>query len=141
METERAKRLADFVTWVGANIRGDEKGEAQVYLDRLFRALGHAGVKEAGAVLETRIKQADGKGTAVDGALSVFEEFKQAQKQLAVLGQQLGHALRIEVRRTAGPWNDLIGFGHRWWLLCRGFDNPMIRIIEPPEPPPFRSTY
>jgi hypothetical protein len=26
METERAKRLADFVSWVGANIRGDEKG-------------------------------------------------------------------------------------------------------------------
>jgi hypothetical protein len=64
METERAKRLADFVAWVGANIRGDEKGEAQVYLDRLFRAFGHAGVKEAGATLETRIKKADGKGTA-----------------------------------------------------------------------------
>jgi hypothetical protein len=31
METERAKRLADFVSWVGVNIRGDEKGEAQVY--------------------------------------------------------------------------------------------------------------
>ena len=39
METERAKRLADFVSWVGANIRGDEKGEAQVYLDRLFRGV------------------------------------------------------------------------------------------------------
>ncbi len=34
METERAKRLADFVSWVGANIKGDEKGEAQVFLDR-----------------------------------------------------------------------------------------------------------
>ena len=38
METERAKRLADFVSWVGANIRGDEKGEAQVFLDRFFQA-------------------------------------------------------------------------------------------------------
>jgi hypothetical protein len=28
METERAKRLADFVSWVGANIRGDEKAMA-----------------------------------------------------------------------------------------------------------------
>jgi hypothetical protein len=33
METERAKRLAEFVSWVGANIRGDEKGQAQVFLD------------------------------------------------------------------------------------------------------------
>jgi hypothetical protein len=62
METERAKRLADFVSWVGANIRGDEKGEAQVYLDRFFQGLGHAGAREAGATLEERIKKADGKG-------------------------------------------------------------------------------
>ncbi len=41
METERAKRLANFVSWVGANIKGDEKGEAQVFLDRFFQAFGH----------------------------------------------------------------------------------------------------
>jgi 16S rRNA C1402 N4-methylase RsmH len=39
METERAKRLANFVSWVGANIKGDEKGEAQVFLDRFFQGL------------------------------------------------------------------------------------------------------
>jgi hypothetical protein len=61
METERGKRLADFVSWVGANIRGDEKGEAKVYLDRFFQALGHSGVKEAGATLEERIKKTEGK--------------------------------------------------------------------------------
>ena len=61
METERAKRLAGFVSWVGANIRGDEKGEAQVFLDRFFQAFGHAGLKEAGATLEERIKKGDGK--------------------------------------------------------------------------------
>jgi hypothetical protein len=64
METERAKRLADFVSWVGANIRGDEKGETQVYLDRLFQGFGHAGAREAGAILVDRIKKADGKGTS-----------------------------------------------------------------------------
>ena len=57
MDTERGKRLADFVSWVGANIRGDEKGEAQVYLDRFFQAFGHAGVREAGATLEMRVKK------------------------------------------------------------------------------------
>ena len=54
METERAKRLADFVLWVAANIKGDEKGEAQVFLDRFFQAFGHAGLREAGAMLEER---------------------------------------------------------------------------------------
>ena len=35
---------------------GDEKGEAQVFLDGFFQALGHQGVCEAGAVLEDRVR-------------------------------------------------------------------------------------
>src|SRR5262249_23757212 len=65
----------------------------------------------------------------IDGALSVLEEVEQGQDELAVLGQQFGELLGIEGRRAAGRRNDLIGFSHRWWLLCEGFDNPMIRII------------
>lgn len=37
-------------------LKGDEKGEAQVFCDRLFQAFGHAGYKEAGATLEYRVK-------------------------------------------------------------------------------------
>ncbi|WP_110092151.1 DNA methyltransferase [Streptomyces himastatinicus] len=57
-------RLAEFVRYRQEHLSGDEKGEAQVYLDRFFRALGHEGVREAGATLEMRIKQRDQKGTA-----------------------------------------------------------------------------
>src|SRR5579859_3231514 len=64
METERGKRLAGFVSWVGTNVRGDEKGEAQVFLDRLFQGFGHAGASEAGAIQEARIKKTEGKGTS-----------------------------------------------------------------------------
>ncbi|WP_293912429.1 class I SAM-dependent DNA methyltransferase, partial [Deinococcus sp.] len=43
-------------------LKGDEKGESQVFLDRLFQAFGHAGYKEAGAELEFRVaKQGGGK--------------------------------------------------------------------------------
>ncbi len=35
---------------------GDEKGEAQVFCDRLFQAFEHDGYKEAGATLEHRVK-------------------------------------------------------------------------------------
>ena len=42
------------------SLRGDEKGEAQVFLDRFFRALGHAGLQEAGATLEFRIAKRPG---------------------------------------------------------------------------------
>jgi hypothetical protein len=37
METERAKRLAEFVAWVGANIKGDKKGGITALPDRLYR--------------------------------------------------------------------------------------------------------
>jgi hypothetical protein len=37
-------------------LKGDEKGEAQVFCDRLFQAFGHAGYKEAGAILEYRVQ-------------------------------------------------------------------------------------
>lgn len=37
-------------------LSGDEKGEAQVFCERLFQAFGHGGYKEAGATLEYRVK-------------------------------------------------------------------------------------
>ena len=61
---QRRTNLSKFVAWTAQHIRGDEKGEAQIFLDRLFRAFGHEGVKEAGASLEFRIKKRDNRGTA-----------------------------------------------------------------------------
>lgn len=47
--------LAEFVEY-RKKLDGDEKGEAQVFLDRLFRAFGLIGYKEAGATLEARMR-------------------------------------------------------------------------------------
>src|SRR5215211_8635466 len=55
---ERIQRLVDYAK----TLKGDEKGEAQVFCDRLFQAFGHAGYKEAGATLEFRVKS-QGKST------------------------------------------------------------------------------
>jgi len=42
-------KLAEFTAWCGKHIAGDEKGEAQIFLDHLFQAFGYAGgLKEAG---------------------------------------------------------------------------------------------
>jgi hypothetical protein len=60
----RKQKLSDFVAWVRLHITGDEKGEAQIFLDRLFVAFGRGGIKEAGATLEMRVHKADNKGTA-----------------------------------------------------------------------------
>lgn len=52
-------RLADFAAYT-RSLKGDEKGEAQLFLERFFLALGHKGVKEAGATLEFRIAKKPG---------------------------------------------------------------------------------
>jgi hypothetical protein len=46
------EKLTEFTAWCQKNITGDEKGEAQIFLDHLFLAFGYTGgLKEAGATL------------------------------------------------------------------------------------------
>ncbi len=110
METERAKRLADFVKWVSANILGDEKGEAQVFLDRLFQAFGHAGVKEAGATLEERVKKADGKGTS-------FADLVWKPVVLVEMKKR-GEDLTRHYRQAFDYWTRLVPGRPRYVILC-----------------------
>ncbi len=63
---DKFKMLAEFVAWVETHITGDEKGEAQIFLDRLFKGFGHAGWKEAGATCEKRIKNDNGGTSFAD---------------------------------------------------------------------------
>lgn len=58
------ERLSDFARYRREQLTGDEKGEAQLFLERLFTALGHQGAREAGAVMEMRLKKRDSKGMA-----------------------------------------------------------------------------
>ena len=51
---ELISSLTKFATFV-RSLQGDEKSEAQLFLDHFFRARGHGGVNEAGAMLEFRI--------------------------------------------------------------------------------------
>ncbi|MCY3728731.1 MAG: N-6 DNA methylase [Nitrospira sp.] len=60
MEAEVVERIQKFVDYVQL-LEGNEKGEAQVYSDRLFQAFGHSGYKEAGATLEFKVKRRSGK--------------------------------------------------------------------------------
>ena len=66
MGNSRESLLQEFVDWAIDHIRGDEKGEAQIFLDRLFRAFGQKGSLDVGGTPELRIRKAteDGGGTA-----------------------------------------------------------------------------
>ena len=61
-----AEKLAEFVQWCGQHITGDEKGQAQIFLDRLFQGFGLPGCLDVGGQTEFRIRKAgeDGGGRA-----------------------------------------------------------------------------
>jgi len=46
-EPDRIQRFKEFVNWSDQHITGDEKGQAQIFLDHLFRAFGHDGLLAA----------------------------------------------------------------------------------------------
>ena len=56
---ELQSSLGQFAAFA-RSLKGDEKSEAQLFLDHFFRALGHGGVQEAGATLEFRIAKKPG---------------------------------------------------------------------------------
>lgn len=55
--------IEEFVSYVKDNLTGDERGQAQLFCDRLFKAYGHKGILEADGNLEVRVKEADSKST------------------------------------------------------------------------------
>jgi hypothetical protein len=50
-------KLAEFIAWCQKNITGDEKGQAQIFLDRLFHAFGQPGSLDVGGKPEFRIRK------------------------------------------------------------------------------------
>ena len=54
--------LNEFVNFRHLHIKGREKGEAQIFLDRFFKAFGHQGAIEAGATYEKPVKKGSSKG-------------------------------------------------------------------------------
>lgn len=102
---DRRQRIADFVTFVRAHIRGDEKGEAQTFLDRLFQAFGQPGAIEAGAVYEDRIKRSARKGTGfadlVWGETVLIEMKRRGEPLEKHVQQMLDYWVGLAGRRPA----------------------------------------
>ena len=71
--SSRTERLSDFVAWARANITGDEKGEAQIFIDRLFQAFARPGAREVGGTFEERVKKRAGEGKGVSFADYVWK--------------------------------------------------------------------
>lgn len=101
--------LTNFVAWCDQHIKGDEKGEAQIFLDQLFRGFGHAGFKEAGATCEERVKKADGGTSFADLVWKpvVLIEMKKR-----------GVDLSKHYRQAFDYWTRLVPGRPRYVVLC-----------------------
>jgi hypothetical protein len=121
MHEARKQLLADFAAWVKDHITGDEKGEAQIFLDRLFQAFGHKGLKEAGAICEQRVKKADAGGTA-------FADLVWKPVVLIEMKKR-GVDLRRHYRQAFDYWTRLVPGRPRYVVLCN-FDEFWVYDFE-----------
>ena len=96
-----AARIAEFVDYVHRHITGDEKGEAQLFCDRLFRAFGHEGIREAGGTLEYRVHQ--GRGTKFADLLWRPRLLLEMKKRGETAGTALPPGFRILAAPRAQP--------------------------------------
>jgi hypothetical protein len=110
MPSDRTQRLADFVAWVGQHLRGDEKGEAQTFLDRLFKAFGHPGAIESGAVYEDRIAKSEGKGVRFADLVYRPHAIIEMKKR--------GEDLSRQYRQAFNYWVHLVPNRPRYVVLC-----------------------
>ncbi|MDE0118801.1 MAG: N-6 DNA methylase [Bdellovibrionales bacterium] len=62
-QQKHQERIKAFLDWF-KNCKGSEKGEGQIFFDRLFQAFGNTGVLGAGAVCEKPLKKREGKGVS-----------------------------------------------------------------------------
>ncbi len=110
MNEDRKQHLTEFVAWVREHITGDEKGEAQIFLDRLFQAFELKGVREAGAILEMRVKKRDEGGTAF--ADLVYKPI------VLIEMKKRGTDLRRHYRQAFDYWVQLAPNRPKYVILC-----------------------
>jgi hypothetical protein len=103
--------LADFIAYRRNHLVGDEKGEAQVFLDRLFKAFGHGGVREAGATLEARVRKPEG-GKGVSFADLLWES------RCIIEMKKAGTDLSKHFRQAFQYWIQVVPHRPRYVILC-----------------------
>ncbi len=117
-----------FIDYVKTHIKGDEKGEAQVFLDRFFQALGYAdGFKGAGANCEFRIRNEETHSTK-------FADLVWKPVVLIEMKKK-GEDLSIHLQQAFSYWTQLVPDRPQYVILCN-FDefwiyNLNLNIYQP----------
>lgn len=103
--------FTSFIDYCGKHINGDEKSEAQIFLDHFFVALGYPeGTKGAGATLEDRIKNTQKKTTS-------FADLVWKPRVLIEMKKR-GEDLSIHYQQAFSYWQQLVPNRPRYVVLC-----------------------
>jgi hypothetical protein len=125
--SETKTRISEFVRYAGT-LDGYERGEAQVFCDRLFKAFGHGGYKEAGATLEYKLKRT-GKSISFPDVLW--------SPRLLIEMKSRGEKLQKHFQQAFDYWLNAVPDRPRFVVLCN-FDEFWIydfsvQLYEPME--------
>lgn len=125
------ERLQAFVDWRKNHLTGDEKGEAQLFLERLFLAFGHAGLREAGATLEKRVAKRSAGGTAFADLVWKPRLLLEMKKAKEPLGRHYQQAFEywIDLVPDRPQYTVLCNFDEFWiYDLNKQLDDPVDRV-------------
>ena len=103
--------LHEFVNYRLQHIKGKERGEAQIFLDRFFKAFGHQGIKEAGAECEFVVTKGSKKGK------TGFADLVWKPRVLIEMKTQ-GEDLGKHYRQAFNYWTRIVPNRPRYVMLC-----------------------
>lgn len=106
------EKLSAFTAWVAAHINGDEKGQAQIFLDRLFQACDQPGCLDVGGVTEFRVRKSSEDGGGVSFADYVWKPV--VLIEMKKRGENL-QKHRVQAERY---WTQLVPHRPRYVILC-----------------------
>lgn len=117
-----SESLNNFVFFCRQHIRGYERSEAQVFLDRFFRAFGHKGALEAGASYETRVAKGS-KNNKIGFADLVWKP------RVLIEMKKRGEDLKKHYEQAERYWVRLAPNRPKYTILCN-FDEFWIYDFE-----------
>jgi hypothetical protein len=117
------EKLSEFVEWCQKHITGDEKGQAQIFLDRLFQAFGQSGSLDAGGTAEFRVRKSD-----EDGGGTAFADYVWKPVVLIEMKKR-GQNLQKHYRQAFDYWTRLVPNRPRYVVLCN-FDEFRVYDFE-----------
>jgi SAM-dependent methyltransferase len=104
--------MRNFVRYRQQHLTGDEKGEAQIFLEHLFQAFGHVGLREAGAVLEARMRRRSDKRRRTSFADCIWKP------RVLIEMKRAGEPLERHYEQALEYWFRAVPDRPRYVVLC-----------------------